>query len=76
MSLMMDGLRRKVHKRIGNDSYLPYNHINHITICITTDFEEVIRVKKEIENGFSPFPLTIISIGLYRIWPERLISIY
>lgn len=76
MSLMMDELRRKVHKRIGNDSYLPYNHINHITICITTDFEEVIRVKKEIESGFSPFPLTIISIGLYRIWPGKLISIY
>ena len=43
----MNELRRRVHKRIGNDYYLPHNHINHITICITTDYEEVIRVKKK-----------------------------
>lgn len=72
----MNELRRRVHKRIGNDSYLPHNHINHITICITTDYAEIIRVKNIIEEHFSPFLLTITSIGLYSIWPGKLISIY
>ena len=72
----MNELRRRVHKRIGNDSYLPHNHINHITICITTDYAEIIRVKNKIEEHFSPFLLTITSIGLYSIWPGKLISIY
>lgn len=76
MSQMMDELRRKVYKRIGNGSYLPQNHVNHITICITTDYEKVIRLKKKIENHFSPFSLMITSIGLYSIWPGKLISIY
>ena len=72
----MNELRIRIHKRIGNDSFLPQNHINHITICISTDFEEVIRAKQKIERVFSPVSLRINSIGLYRIWPGKLISIY
>lgn len=68
----MNELRRRVHKRIGNDSYLPHYHI---TICIATDFEEVISVKQKIESVFSPSPLTITLIGLYGIC-QRSLSLF
>lgn len=72
----MNNLRQRVFNRIGNISFLPQNHVDHMTICITTDFEKAIKVKEKLENSFIPFHITIISLGLYSIWPGKLISVY
>jgi|GEM_PF-1778145 len=71
----MDNLRKSVYALLGNPSYLPDRHINHMTLNITKDKIQTKQLK-QILKDFTPFPLTINSLGLYQIWPGKLCSIY
>lgn len=71
----MDNLRKSVYALLGNPSYLPDRHINHMTLNITKDKIQTKQLK-QILKDFTPFPLTIISLGLYQIWSGKLCSIY
>ena len=71
----MDNLRKSVYALLGNPSYLPNRHINHMTLNITKDKIQTKQLK-QILKDFTPFPLTIISLGLYQIWSGKLCSIY
>lgn len=71
----MDNLRRSVYSLLSNPSYLPDRHINHMTLSITKDkqqMEQLIRTLKDIP----PVPLKITSLGLFKIWPGKLQAIY
>ena len=71
----MDNLRRSVYALLGNPSYIPDRHINHMTLSITKDKQQIEHLKRAL-NNLPPFPLTIISLGLYKIWPGKLQAIY
>ena len=71
----MDNLRKNVYALLGNPTYLPDRHINHMTLSITKDkqqMEQLIRTLKDIP----PVPLKITSLGLFKIWPGKLQAIY
>lgn len=71
----MDNLRRSVYALLENPSYLPDRHINHITLNITKDKQQIKRLKRVLKE-LPPFPLKITSLGLFQIWPGKLCSIY
>lgn len=71
----MDNHRRSVYALSENPSYRPDRDINHMTLNITKDKIQTKQLK-QILKDFTPFPLTIISLGLYQIWPGKLCSIY
>ena len=72
----MDLLRMKLYKIIGNDRYLPENNTLHITICISKDQRKIERIKNNLSKGFAPFSLKVMSIGLYEIWPGKMMAEY
>lgn len=71
----MDNLRRSVYALLENPSYLPDRHINHMTLNITKDKQLINQLKRALKD-LPPFSLTIISLGLYKIWPGKLQAIY
>lgn len=71
----MDNLRKSVYALLGNPSYLPDRHINHITLNITKDKQQTKHLKRALKD-ISPFPLKITSLGLFQIWPGKLQTIY
>lgn len=71
----MDNLRKNVYALLGNPTYLPDRHINHMTLSITKDKQQIVQLKRAL-NNLPPFSLTIISLGLYKIWPGKLQAIY
>lgn len=71
----MDNLRKNVYALLGNPSYLPDRHINHITLNITKDKQQTKHLKRALKD-ISPFPLKITSLGLFQIWPGKLQTIY
>lgn len=70
----MDLLQMKLYELIGNDRYLPENNTLHITICISKDYRKIERVKKSLSKDFAPFSLKVMSIGLYEIWPAKMMT--
>lgn len=71
----MDNLRKNVYALLGNPTYLPDRHINHMTLSITKDKQQIVQLKRAL-NNLPPFSLTIISLGLYKIWLGKLQAIY
>lgn len=71
----MDNLRKSVYALLGNPSYLPDRHINHITLNITKDKQQTKHLKRALKD-ISPFLLKITSLGLFQIWPGKLQTIY
>lgn len=71
----MDNLRKSVYALLGNPSYLPDRHINHITLNITKDKQQTKHLKRALKD-ISPFSLKITSLGLFQIWPGKLQTIY
>lgn len=69
-------LQKKVYTVLPTSKYNPANFKFHITIHISKDYEEIINLKKEIENNFKPFKLTVNKIGLFQIYPASLLKEY
>lgn len=72
----MDVLQMKLYERIGNDRYLPENNTLHVTICISKDHKKIERIKNKLSKDFAPFSLKVISLGLYEIWPGKMMAEY
>lgn len=72
----MDLLQMKLYEIIGNDRYLPGNNTLHITICISKDQRKIERIKNNLSKSFAPFSLKVMSIGLYEIWPGKMMADY
>ena len=74
-SIEIDSLQRRMYELIGNEKYLPGNNIPHITLCISRDFAKIERIRSHILKSFVPFNLGVSSLGLYEIWPGKLIDV-
>lgn len=75
-SSTMDLLQAKLYPLIENDKYLPRTNTLHMTLCISKDRKKIERIRNIIENDFKPFKLTVRSLGLYEIWPGKLMAEY
>lgn len=75
-NVTMDMLQMKVCKLTGNMKYLPTCHEPHITLCISKDYEKIERINNRLLCDFKPFWLTVKSLGLYEIWPGKLLYEY
>lgn len=71
----MDNLRKSVYALLGNPSYLPDRHYNHMTLNITKDKQLINQLKRTLKD-LSSFSLKITSLGLFKIWPGKLQAIY
>lgn len=67
-------LQDRLFSIFGNEKYLPGENVVHMTLCISKDWKKVFRIKHAIESTFSPFELQVTGLGLYEIWPGRLIA--
>ena len=73
-SMEMDSLRSEMCSLIGNEKHIPGKNIPHITLCISKDYGKIDRIKNLILSGFAPFTLRVMSVGLYEVWPGKLMS--
>lgn len=68
---------RKLHEKIYNilpsKFYDPSHFQFHITITIDKDFQKISYFKKKLEKNFSPFELEVDKIGLFEIYPAKLV---
>lgn len=71
-----DKLQTCVHGFLHNDKYIAGNQTPHITICISKDKEKIKRIRECIEDSFEPFDVHVTSLGLYSIWPGKMMSEY
>lgn len=60
-------------QQFGSEYYNPNHFEFHITLHITKDREEIIRMKHIIEKEFEPFSLEVSQFGLYEIYPAELV---
>ena len=72
----MDLLQMKLYELIGNDRYQPGNNTVHITICISKDQRKVERIMNNLSKSFTPFSMKDMSLGLYEIWPGKMMAEY
>ena len=61
------------YQQFGSEYYNPNHFEFHITLHITKDREEIIKMKQIIEKEFEPFSLEISQFGLYEIYPAELL---
>ena len=69
-------LQEKVYNILPIEKYNPNKFKFHITIHIDKDYDKIIKIKKELEQSFIPFELTVSSIGSFEIYPAKLLGKY
>lgn len=74
-SMEYNAMQAELFDRIGNPNYFPNATTIHMTLCISKDHDKINRLKTNIERTFTPFKLKVMSLGVYEIWPGKLMSI-
>ena len=69
-------LQERVYNILPVEKYNPNKFKFHITIYVDKDYDKIIKIKKELEQSFIPFELTVSSIGLFEIYPAKLLGKY
>ena len=69
-------IQKTIFNEYSSKYYVPDNFNFHITIHIDKDYEKVLQIKKQIEKKFSPFTLTIKELGLFEIYPAKLVKTF
>ena len=67
-------LQKEIYKISPIEKYNPDNFKFHITIHIDKDYELVLKMEKELKENFESFNLVVESLGLYEIYPAKLIK--
>ncbi len=67
-------LQEKVYNILPIEKYNPNKFKFHITIHVDKDYDKIIKIKHELEKSFIPFELTVSSIGLFEIYPAKLVK--
>ena len=67
-------LQEKVYNILPVEKYNPNKFKFHITIHVDKDYDKIIKIKNELEQSFIPFELTVSSIGLFEIYPAKLVE--
>ncbi|MFR2534574.1 MAG: 2'-5' RNA ligase family protein [Clostridia bacterium] len=63
-----------IYNKLPNEKYNPIKFTFHITLHIDKDYQTVIRMKKELEKEFKSFEMEINQLGLFEIYPAKLIK--
>lgn len=66
-------LQKKIYNISPIEKYNPDNFKFHITIHIDKDYDLVLKMEKELKENFKEFYLTIDNLGLFEIYPAKLI---
>jgi hypothetical protein len=66
----------KLYELTGNDRYLPGKNTLHITICISKDHGKIERIRNKLLKSFAPFSMKVMSLGLYEVWPGKMMAKY
>lgn len=74
-SVEFNALQKELYHRVGNANYFPDANIVHMTLCISKDYDKIFRIKNNLERTFVPFKLKVMSLGVYEIWPGKLMTI-
>ena len=69
-------LQERVYNILPVEKYNPNKFKFHITIHVDKDYDKIIKIKKELEQSFIPIELTVSSIGLFEIYPAKLVEKY
>lgn len=66
-------LHKTIYNMYPNEYYNPEKFKFHITVHIDKDYEKILKIKKQIEDDFVPFELEVNALGLFEIYPAKLI---
>lgn len=69
-------LQERVYNILPIEKYNPNSFEFHITIHVDKNYDKIIKIKKELEQSFIPIELTVSSIGLFEIYPAKLVEKY
>lgn len=67
-------LQENVYNILPVEKYNPNKFKFHITIHVDKDYDKIIKIKNELKQSFIPFKLTVSSIGLFEIYPAKLVE--
>lgn len=75
-NIELQNLQKQVYNILPVEKYNPNKFKFHITIHVDRDYDKIIKIKKELEQSFIPIELTVSSIGLFEIYPAKLVEKY
>lgn len=67
-------IQNKLFSKYNSKYYIPDNFNFHITIHIDKDYNRIVSIKEKILRNFKPFELEIDTLGLYEIYPAKLVK--
>lgn len=67
-------LQNYIVNKYSSKYYNPENFNFHITIHIDKDYEKILDMKQNLLQDFVPFELRIDKIGLFEIYPAKLVK--
>lgn len=70
----LKALQKEIYNILPTKNYNPDTFKFHITITVDKDYEKIIKIKEKMEASFVPFELEVNSIGLFEIYPAKLIK--
>ena len=67
-------IQNYIFNKYSSKYYIPENFNFHITIHIDKDYDKILNMKEKILQDFVPFELTVDTIGLFEIYPAKLVK--
>lgn len=67
-------IQKRIFERYSSKYYIPEVFSFHFTIHIDQDYQKVLKIKEKVNNRFSPFELEIKALGLFEIYPAKLVE--
>lgn len=74
LSEKLKELHKEIYNILPNKKYEISTYNFHITITIDKNYDNIIKIKEQLEKEFRPIDITIKSIGVYEIYPAKLIK--
>ncbi len=69
-------LQETIYNALPTQKYNPSHIKFHITIHIDKDLQKTLEIKRQIEQDFTSFELKLDNIGLFEIYPAKLVTEY
>lgn len=70
----LKSLQEKIYNILPSLKYNTNSFQFHITITIDKDYDKIVAIKNDLEKNFIPFELEVDTIGLFEIWPAKLVK--
>lgn len=66
-------LHKQIYDILPSEKYKSGNFEFHITLHVDKDYEKIMKIKNQIELKFKSFEITFGKLGLFEIYPSKLI---